>query len=100
MATRIAIAGAAGRMGRNLVVACSETDDLELTQALEREQSPSIGSDTGLLAGLAPNKVLLGDHLDASAFDMLDKVELVVLHHCRIRPFKIINPVSTIPILK
>jgi hypothetical protein len=29
---------------------------------------------------------------DASAFDMLDKVELAVLHHCRIRPFKIINP--------
>jgi len=69
--TRIAIAGAAGRMGRNLVVACSETDDLELTQALEREQSPSIGSDTGLLAGLAPNNVLIQDQLDAAAFDIL-----------------------------
>jgi len=69
--TRIAIAGAAGRMGRNLVIACSETDDLELTQALEREQSPSIGSDTGLLAGLAPNNVLIRDHLDATAFDIL-----------------------------
>jgi len=69
--TRIAIAGAAGRMGRNLVVACSETDDLELTQALEREQSPSIGSDTGLLAGLAPNNVLIRDHLEATTFDIL-----------------------------
>ena len=69
--TRIAIAGAAGRMGRNLVIACSETDDLELTQALEREQSPSIGSDTGLLAGLAPNNVLIRDQLDAAAFDIL-----------------------------
>jgi len=69
--TRIAIAGAAGRMGRNLVIACSETDDLELTQALEREQSPSIGSDTGLLAGLAPNNVMICDHLDAPAFDIL-----------------------------
>lgn len=29
---------------------------------------------------------------DASAFDMLDKIELALLHHCRIRPFKIINP--------
>lgn len=29
---------------------------------------------------------------DASAFDMLDKVELKLLHYCRIRPFKIINP--------
>jgi 4-hydroxy-tetrahydrodipicolinate reductase len=68
---RIAIAGAAGRMGRNLVIACSETDDLELTQALEQEQSPSIGSDTGLLAGLAPNNVMICDHLDATAFDIL-----------------------------
>jgi len=69
--TRIAIAGAAGRMGRNLVIACSQTDDMELTQAIEREQSPSIGSDTGLLAGLAPNSVLINDHLDASTFDIL-----------------------------
>jgi 4-hydroxy-tetrahydrodipicolinate reductase len=69
--TRIAIAGAAGRMGRNLVIACSETDDLELTQALEQEQSPSIGSDTGVLAGLAPNNVFISDHLDATGFDIL-----------------------------
>ena len=69
--TRIAIAGAAGRMGRNLVIACNETDDMVLTQALERAQSPAIGSDTGLLAGLAPNNVLISDHLDASAFDIL-----------------------------
>ena len=39
--TRIAIAGAAGRMGRNLVLACSESGQLELTQALEREQNPA-----------------------------------------------------------
>jgi len=69
--TRIGIAGAAGRMGRNLVIACSETDDMELTQALERKQSPAIGNDTGLLAGLAANNVLISDHLDASAFDIL-----------------------------
>ena len=69
--TRIAIAGAAGRMGRNLVVACSEADDLELTQALEREQSPALGSDTGLLAGQAPNNVLIHDRLDSTTFDIL-----------------------------
>ena len=71
MATRIAIAGAAGRMGRNLVVACSETDDMELTQALEKDQSPALGNDSGLLAGLAPNNVLICDHLDAQSFDIL-----------------------------
>ena len=57
--TRIAIAGAAGRMGRNLVIACSEAGDIELTQTLEHDQSPSLGMDSGLLAGLGPNQVLI-----------------------------------------
>ena len=69
--TRIAIAGAAGRMGRNLVIACSEAGDIELTQTLEHDQSPSLGMDSGLLAGLGPNQVLISDHLDASSFDVL-----------------------------
>jgi 4-hydroxy-tetrahydrodipicolinate reductase len=69
--TRIAIAGAAGRMGRNLVLACSEADGIELTQALEREQSPALGADSGLLAGIAANAVLVSDSLDAQAFDIL-----------------------------
>ena len=69
--TRIAIAGAAGRMGRNLVLACSETDGLELTQALDREQSPALGTDSGILAGIAENRVLISDTLDATAFDIL-----------------------------
>ena len=68
---RIAIAGAAGRMGRNLIIACAEADDMDLTQALEREQNPAIGSDTGLLAGLKPNNVLVSDQLEAAAFDIL-----------------------------
>ena len=62
--TRIAIAGSAGRMGRNLVLACSETDDIELTLALEREQSPALGSDSGMLAGIAGNGIAIVDHLD------------------------------------
>ena len=69
--TRIAIAGAAGRMGRNLIIACDETDDLQLGQALERPQSPALGSDSGLLAGLQPNGLLICDHLDAANFDVL-----------------------------
>ena len=69
--TRIAIAGVAGRMGRNLVVACHEADDTELTQALERAGNPALGSDSGLLAGLAENGVLITDSLDAKAFDVL-----------------------------
>lgn len=69
--TRIAIAGSAGRMGRNLVLACSETDDLELTLALEREQSPALGSDSGMLAGIAENRIPIVDHLEPLTFDVL-----------------------------
>jgi 4-hydroxy-tetrahydrodipicolinate reductase len=69
--TRIAIAGAAGRMGRNLVLACDETDELLLTQALERADSPSLGMDTGVLAGLPANQVIVSDRLDPEAFDLL-----------------------------
>lgn len=69
--TRIAIAGAAGRMGRNLVIACDEADDLQLGQALEWSQSPALGNDSGLLAGLQPNGILVSDSLDAANFDVL-----------------------------
>ncbi len=68
---RIAIAGAAGRMGRNLVIACAEADDLELTQALERADSPLLGSDAGLLAGIDANQVFISETLDPAAFDIL-----------------------------
>ncbi len=68
---RVAVAGAAGRMGRNLVTACSEADDLELTQALERADSAALGSDAGLLAGVGERGVEIADALDPDAFDVL-----------------------------
>ncbi len=51
---RIAIPGAAGRMGRILVRVIAESDSLQLGVATEREGSPAIGQDAGLLAGVAP----------------------------------------------
>jgi 4-hydroxy-tetrahydrodipicolinate reductase len=68
---RIAIAGAAGRMGRNLVLACSEADDLQLTQAVERPGHDAIGSDSGILSGIGANRLPVAEALDASAFDIL-----------------------------
>jgi len=69
--TRIAIAGAAGRMGKNLIIACSEAGDTNLTQVLEQDQSPSLGMDCGLLSGLDANEVLITSELDAGLFDIL-----------------------------
>lgn len=49
---RIAIIGAAGRMGRNLVQASGETDKVQLAVAIEHASSPFIGQDAGELAGI------------------------------------------------
>ncbi|MEM7564611.1 MAG: 4-hydroxy-tetrahydrodipicolinate reductase, partial [Pseudomonadota bacterium] len=69
--TRIAIAGASGRMGRNLIVAVHETDGMVLSQALCRQSSSVAGSDSGILAGIGENNILLTDQIDASQFDVL-----------------------------
>lgn len=50
MTTRIAINGAAGRMGRELVIACSRHGGLQLTAAFDAPGSEYIGSDAGMLA--------------------------------------------------
>ena len=48
---RIAITGAAGRMGRTLAQLCANQPGLRLGAALEHPQSPHLGLDPGLLAG-------------------------------------------------
>ena len=50
----VAIAGAAGRMGRTLVEACMQADGLKLTAAIERAGSAALGADAGTNAGLDP----------------------------------------------
>ncbi|MGE3830621.1 MAG: 4-hydroxy-tetrahydrodipicolinate reductase [Parvibaculaceae bacterium] len=49
---KIAIAGAAGRMGRVLTRIIHETDGLEIAGGFEPEGSPAIGADMGALAGI------------------------------------------------
>jgi len=56
---RLIVAGAGGRMGRTLVKAISETPGLLLAGATENEGSPLVGQDSGVLAGLPPNRVLV-----------------------------------------
>ena len=50
-AMRVAISGAAGRMGRTLVAACTERPEFECAGALEQPGHDAIGSDAGTLAG-------------------------------------------------
>jgi 4-hydroxy-tetrahydrodipicolinate reductase len=50
---RVALLGATGRMGQSLVRAIHDSTEFELTGALASASSPSLGSDAGLVAGLA-----------------------------------------------
>src|ERR1043165_9312202 len=56
---RLIVAGAGGRMGRTLVKAIGETPGLMLAGATEGEGSPLVGQDSGVLAGLPPNRVVV-----------------------------------------
>ena len=49
---RVAISGAAGRMGRTLVAACADRPDVECAGALEHRGHDAIGVDAGTLAGV------------------------------------------------
>ena len=70
---RIAVVGAAGRMGRTLIQAVDATEGVELTVATERAESSLIGADVGELAGIGKNGVVLTADLAAVAdlFDVL-----------------------------
>jgi 4-hydroxy-tetrahydrodipicolinate reductase len=69
---KIAINGAAGRMGRRLVALSAADPELEVVAALEHRQCPFLGSDSGTLAGAAANGVPLSAELDAAADVIVD----------------------------
>ena len=50
--TKVAIHGAAGRMGRRLIALAYEDEQLDLTLALEAPSYPGLGGDAGELAGV------------------------------------------------
>lgn len=48
----VAILGAGGRMGRNLVRCAQQFDAMTITAAIEQPDHPALGQDIGLLAGI------------------------------------------------
>ncbi|MDR2990211.1 MAG: 4-hydroxy-tetrahydrodipicolinate reductase [Providencia alcalifaciens] len=70
---RVAIVGAGGRMGRQLIQAAQEQDGIQLGAAIEREGSSLIGTDAGELAGIGQIGVKVVGHLDSvvNDFDVL-----------------------------
>lgn len=73
MITRVAVTGAAGRMGKALVEAIGNSDDVELSVAIERPDSSLIGADAGEVAGMGKNGVKIVSNIAAvvNDFDVL-----------------------------
>ncbi len=70
--TRIAIHGAAGRMGRRLVALAAADPDLAIAAALESPGHPALGEDAGTLAGVAPVGTPLSATLECEVDVLID----------------------------
>jgi 4-hydroxy-tetrahydrodipicolinate reductase len=71
---KIAVTGAAGRMGRELVRAVHGKDECVLAGAIEQPGSLALGQDAGLLAGLGKVGVLITD----DPLELFAKVDAVL----------------------
>ncbi len=56
---KIAVTGAAGRMGRELIKAIHATEGAVFAGAIEQAASPALGQDAGVLAGIGQTGVLV-----------------------------------------
>ncbi len=68
------VAGAGGRMGGRIIAMISQTDGIEVSAAFERPDSPSVGKDAGVVAGVGELGVKIEDSLDA----VIDKGDVII----------------------
>jgi 4-hydroxy-tetrahydrodipicolinate reductase len=71
---RIAIAGAAGKMGRTLTRIANETPGIEIAGGLESDGSSHLGADMGELAGIGRT----GKQISSDAVKLFGQVDGVV----------------------
>ena len=71
---KVAVIGAAGRMGRRLVANITDAEGMELSGALEIENSPFIGHDAGVVAGINPLNVKISSSLS----DVLNGTDAII----------------------
>lgn len=67
----LAVAGAAGRMGRAIIAACQTEEGMRVSHAIERSGSDMIGVDAGQLAGVRDIAVAVSDEIGSAPFDVL-----------------------------
>jgi len=69
---RVAMHGAAGRMGRRIVALAGEDPQIRIVAALERPDHPDLGKDAGTIAGGDALSVPVADTLDTEVDVMID----------------------------
>jgi 4-hydroxy-tetrahydrodipicolinate reductase len=72
MTLRIAIHGAAGRMGQRLIAIASSDRDLQVAAALDAANHPRLNEDAGILAGVGKLDVPLSASLDVPVQAVID----------------------------
>lgn len=94
---KIAVCGAAGRMGQRIINSIIEAEGVKFCAALERPGHPRIGEDAGLLAGCDKTDIYITDNLNAvvAACDVLidftsPKVSLKNLEMCALHKKSIV----------
>ena len=71
---RVAVPGAGGKMGRMILKVISETPAAELVAAVERTESPLLGQDAGIVAGIGALGVAIQSELD----DALANADVII----------------------
>jgi len=71
---RIAVAGAAGRMGSRITALSKEYEEIQLTAAFERKGHQAAGKDIGPIVGIGETGVKLADSLES----VIDSADVIV----------------------
>lgn len=74
MTLKIAVVGAGGRMGRQLIQAVHNAEGVELGAAFERKGSSLVGADAGELVGIGQLGIIVSDDLNAEK----DRFDLII----------------------
>lgn len=86
MAVRIAVHGAAGRMGQRVVAIGSADADVQIVAALESANHPRLGQDAGAVAGIGELRVPLAVVGESDADVVIDfstpNAAIAVVAHC------------------
>src|SRR5688500_8899279 len=86
MPIKIAVHGAAGRMGQRVVALASQDTDIAVVAALESANHPKLGQDAGLVAGVGELRVPLAVVGESDADVVIDfsvpNAAIAVVAHC------------------